>query len=974
MVIKVSNLWQQLASFSTLQLAWDKVHKKHGAAGVDGITIEMFEQNSKVLLKEIQRELQTGSYSPSPVRKALIHSLEGKEREIAIPTIKDRIVQQALLRVLQPIFELNFLDCSFAYRPNKGALRAAMLTQQYIRKGFLWVLRMDIKDFFNNIDHDLLLSMLKEKIREDAILSFITSMLKSQVFDNMSLRECEVGAAQGSGLSPLLANIYLTTFDEFMTKQGYKMIRYADDIAVFGKDKDTVQRAQEEGSSFLQDLKLELNLEKTKIAHVKDGFIFLGYCFDPSGQRASSKALEALRLRLEASLREKKDLPLQQQLDALKQVLKGWRNYYGTLTVLEAQDLTTLAAMLSLALESNDKPLYAELAKRRMDLAQVPQEPDLHLLLADLWQGADMLALSIWELAIVLSEQENNENAERALWNLLYEGQQNPPRFESEEYKSIKTEITSAFSEPYFVVASSLMQSSLESISFTLAEIGLYQIAKKIQEFAQQLEVGISSPELALPESSQLIASSKVSLEMKNEDLYKMLELFSGREGVFAVESVDYFGVRSFQKIMRQIQTSDLREHLDGKKTLGVYLLRLNNTVKFAVLDIDVNRKLLLQYQSEQARISELLSLAHKDATRILSTASKFGLPCYIENSGYKGRHCWFFFEQAIKGENAKQLLEGLIKEAGEPSPGIGWEVFPQQTKIKANAVGQLIKLPLGIHSKTKTRGLFIDEAGIPYEDQVKFLSQIQTISLEQVQKVLMATQPEKKPSETGIKTVLTKPIFIDYLSLFSEMPKAAKVISGCNLLRYLVGKAKETNWLEHHERLLLLRTLGHLGEEGKMAIHKVMSLTLNYNREVTERFLRKLEKYPISCAKIRANYAELTASLGCDCSFRVPPRGYPSPILHALKASEVSGMKEKRKAEKVAINSKREAREQAEALVKRLVELRKNFRGVVANIEKCENELGELFNNNGIERMELSLGVLKRKKEGEKVVWVIEV
>jgi len=507
-----------------------------------------------------------------------------------------------------------------------------------------------------------------------------------------------------------------------------------------------------------------------------------------------------------------------------------------------------------------------------------------------------------------------------------------------------------------------LSKERIEEISFAVAEMGFYKLGRGLHRLAGLLEGEPSAQGLAPPPEAVAVAAARVKLEPSQEDLELMLNLFSGREGVFAEERIDSMGVRSFRRIDRPLTVSDLREHIEGKRTLGVYLLRVNNTVNFAVIDIDVSRKLMLT--SDREEIEEMLAKAHGDALRILSAASKLGVSCYIEDSGHKGRHCWFFFERPVKGETAREFLRRIAEEAGQPSPGINWELFPQQVRVRPEQVGQLIKLPLGVHSKSKRRSLFLDESGMPVEDQFGLLRSVEPIPLERVERIVGISRRVEGVEDEG---------WIE--EMFEGMPLVIKVVSGCSVVRFLVKKARDTNWLAHHERLLLLRTLGHLGDEGKKALHLIMSHTLNYSERITDRFINKLEPYPISCARVRGNYPELTASLNCSCRFRLPPGAYPSPVLHALDAEEVPAMRERaeRKAE-AAEEGAAELRERAESLVQKLSELRRHLRGIQSSIERCERELRELFESHGVEEIELSIGVLRMVKDGDEVRWVIEI
>jgi len=206
-------LWGKVCSDRNLKLAWNRVKENKGSPGVDSITLEEFEKNLENNLNLLQKELETGNFKPLPVLRFYLNKEDGTSRPIGIPPVRDRVVQQALHSVLSPIFEEDFLDCSFAYRPGRSALKAIDKVEALINEGTKWVLDGDIEKFFDTIDHDLLLSFVSGRVSDDSILKLIRKFLKTGFFDNMSIHEEYSGITQGSAISPLLANIYLHNFD-----------------------------------------------------------------------------------------------------------------------------------------------------------------------------------------------------------------------------------------------------------------------------------------------------------------------------------------------------------------------------------------------------------------------------------------------------------------------------------------------------------------------------------------------------------------------------------------------------------------------------------------------------------------------------------------------------------------------------------------------------------------------------------------
>jgi group II intron reverse transcriptase/maturase len=218
-----------------LERAWKQVKANKGSAGIDDITIEQFEQNLQQNLAEIQRLLKENRYVPKPVKRVFIPKGNGKMRPLGIPTVRDRVVQQALKNVLEPIFEEIFLPQSHGYRPNTNAHAAVRKAEAYLEKGYHWVVDADIEGFFDHVDHQILMDLVCEKVSDGRVLSLVESFLKSGVMNEGVFEESVEGTPQGGNLSPLLANIYLNHFDRRMGDYGYLLLRYADDIVIFCK-------------------------------------------------------------------------------------------------------------------------------------------------------------------------------------------------------------------------------------------------------------------------------------------------------------------------------------------------------------------------------------------------------------------------------------------------------------------------------------------------------------------------------------------------------------------------------------------------------------------------------------------------------------------------------------------------------------------------------------------------------------------
>lgn len=262
-----------------LEEAWHRVHSRRGAPGVDGISVEAYDSDLSAQLNALLTDLQNGNYTPQSYRAVDIPKSSGGYRRIVIATVRDRVLQSALTIVLQPTVESLLHPCSFAYRRGIGVQDALLKVVEYRKRGFQAVLRGDIENFFDSVRHDLLMEQLQAADIDEPYMNLIKKWLKAEVEDRFGCKTIELGLPQGLPISPLLANLYLTPFDRALVDGGWKLVRYADDMAVCCTDGDSVQSAREEADRALAPLGLRLSKEKTKSETFAKGFMFLGAKF-----------------------------------------------------------------------------------------------------------------------------------------------------------------------------------------------------------------------------------------------------------------------------------------------------------------------------------------------------------------------------------------------------------------------------------------------------------------------------------------------------------------------------------------------------------------------------------------------------------------------------------------------------------------------------------------------------------------------
>lgn len=344
-------LYDKVYRKDVLLEAWKRVKANGGAGGIDHISIaDVEEYGVDKFLQEIQQELIDGKYHPKPVRRTYIPKGNGEERPLGIPIIKDRVVQMAVKLVIEPLFEADFLECSYGFRPKRSADQALdRIRKDTNRKGW-WIVDADIKGYFNNINHDKLMLMVKQRISDRRILKMIWKWLKAGVMEDGKYMESELGSPQGGVISPLLANIYLHYFDlkwELHYKHLGKLIRYCDDFVIICRTKKEAEHALKAVKSIMQRLELELHPDKTKLVNMwngNEGFDFLGFHhrrkvsetskgqkFNETHQFPSKKAMQKMRDNIKGVFASRTTLLLdiQKMIEILNPKIIGMRNYYG---------------------------------------------------------------------------------------------------------------------------------------------------------------------------------------------------------------------------------------------------------------------------------------------------------------------------------------------------------------------------------------------------------------------------------------------------------------------------------------------------------------------------------------------------------------------------------------------------------------------------------------------------------------------
>lgn len=324
-------LMEQVAAPANLNAAWRRVRENGGAPGVDGITIEAFTEHLRARAGTLRGQLLDGSYRPSALRRVRIPKPDGGERQPGIPTVQDRLVQQALLQVLQPLPDPTFEAHSYGFRPGRSAHQAVAAAQAYIREGYDWVVDLDMEAFFDHVNHDRLMSRLGERIADKRLRWIIRRFLQAGVMEHGVCRPSREGTPQGGPLSPLLANLVLDELDRELKSRGLRFVRYADECNVYVRSERACIRAFENLTAFIEGvLKLKVNRAKSAVARPWErkflGFSFIGKKA-AARRRIAPKALAKAKERIRA-LTRKSHRSFKAVMVQLRRYLVGWLGYY----------------------------------------------------------------------------------------------------------------------------------------------------------------------------------------------------------------------------------------------------------------------------------------------------------------------------------------------------------------------------------------------------------------------------------------------------------------------------------------------------------------------------------------------------------------------------------------------------------------------------------------------------------------------
>lgn len=326
-------LLEKVLDDKNLYRAYEQVYRNKGTSGVDGMTVEEVGYYLYKHKEDIKEQLRNRKYKPSPVKRVYIPKDNGDKRGLGIPTVIDRIIQQAIVQVLSPIYENQFSETSYGFRPNRSCEMAVIKLLEYFNDEYTWVVDIDLQKFFDTVCHDKLISIIMKTIHDGELVSLIRKYLVSGVMENGIISPTKIGTPQGGNLSPLLSNIMLNELDKELEKRGLKYTRYADDCVIVVQSEKAANRVMESITKFIEKkLGLKVNIEKSKVARPNQiKYLGYGFYYSKSGKikpKPHLKSIQKFKRKLKQLTKRNWSISLKDRLIKLNQVIRGWINYY----------------------------------------------------------------------------------------------------------------------------------------------------------------------------------------------------------------------------------------------------------------------------------------------------------------------------------------------------------------------------------------------------------------------------------------------------------------------------------------------------------------------------------------------------------------------------------------------------------------------------------------------------------------------
>lgn len=334
MIYNDDTLLNELLSDENLKIAKQRVKKNKGASGIDGMEVKELDEYLSKHLDEIKKQIRNKKYSPKPVKRVEIPKPDGGVRNLGVPTVADRFVQQAIAQVLTPIYEPKFSESSYGFRPDRCCEMAILKALEFMNDGYQWVVDIDLEKFFDNVNHDKMISLIMKDVKCGEIVSLINKFLKSGIMIDDEYKESVIGTPQGGNLSPLLSNIMLNQLDKELEARGLRFTRYADDCIILVGSSKAADRVMKNVSIFIESkLGLKVNMTKSKVSKPNDiKYLGFGFFMDKNDglwkAKPHAKSVEKLKLKLKKLTSRRWSISFDERLEKIKKTIVGWTNYY----------------------------------------------------------------------------------------------------------------------------------------------------------------------------------------------------------------------------------------------------------------------------------------------------------------------------------------------------------------------------------------------------------------------------------------------------------------------------------------------------------------------------------------------------------------------------------------------------------------------------------------------------------------------
>lgn len=478
------------------------------------------------------------------------------------------------------------------------------------------------------------------------------------------------------------------------------------------------------------------------------------------------------------------------------------------------------------------------------------------------------------------------------------------------------------------------------------------------------------------------VLSETASLVPQKHHLITFCSLFSGREGVYARQWLSPTGESGYTPVNEPLNLKVAENHILGNFTVGAYPVRLDNTVNFIAFDFDVAKFALNKAISSERLWSGLMRRVLNQARKLVDICASGDMSSYLEDSGFKGYHVWIFLESPVPAGVAKKCADLLVAQLAPMPQDITVEVFPKQTTVRSGGLGNLIKLPLGIHKRTGKRSVFISPDAEPYSDQLGFLENVKKTSK---RSIYSAIQRIAASPRVVARTVSSPPDQDDapfdleedaptrperHLSRatpeaynMDRDPEFQQLMLKCPVLKHIVDTANQTANLSTEETLVLIHSVGHI-KHGPEAVNTIFQRCVNADPSL---FMKsQLKGNPVSCPKIRLRVPHISSMVSCNCAFDMSVNLYPTPLIHVRTLSG----KESISPLGITVDSL-----QFQNLVQDYIKLRKQLRETQMLLNKYENNLEGFFNDAGVQSVQTPIGELKMKRiEGQKTIFILEI